>query len=469
MASSHVFENLKSESDVMDVVRAVQAMNAANNTIAKMEFEARKAMVLGTLVRFQEALRAAHLRGHEALADEHSFLSQFVQGSGAPAKRVLEETVPTAIRLMDKIHRHVSQDLEQNGAFFPASGPAAIFLGWSDPLISFVRKVPLLFATGNGVCVKPSRSSARALWAVSELWLKALEDSGTPAGVFSVLLGSGAGQETIGELLLKHPSFKNIHWIGRSESALLARPIALEAGKRFYFFGSGRNPAILFAPAQGADLSSDQVLESTLMDIVGLAKDPHGWGPYRPSRLFIQESVYKKSLEILQAELEVSRLGDPRDMETDLGPIPKSSVERFQSQLKLALSETGKLVTGGDVRGDGLVRPTLVRDLTNCSTLQGEELEGVFLTAASFKYQHEAVKYANTSPLGLAGFVFHPDLEKAKALASRLEVSRLIVTGKPDRAELMALAASAVKNSASAPDGLLETYEQGRFRPSILA
>ena len=291
---------------------------------------------------------------------------------------------------------------------------------------------------------------------------------GAPSGTLGVLLGHGVGQETIGELLLKHPSFKNIHWIGRSESALTARPVALEARKRFFYFGSGRNPAILFAPTASADGVPEQSLERNLKAIVHLAKDPHGWGPYRPSRLFIQESIYKKSLEILEAELQAVKPGEPRNTDTDLGVIPKTSIERFQAQLKLALSETGKLVTGGDVLGDGLVRPTLVRDLTNCSTLQGEELEGVFLTAASFKYQHEAVKYANTSPLGLAGFVLHSDLDKARGLASRLEISRLIVTADPDRAELVAMEAPGVKNSAGGLDGLAATYEQGRFRPQIL-
>lgn len=468
MASSDVFENMKLESDVMDVVRVVQAMNLASGTITKTEFELRKKIVLDSLSRFREALQDVHLTGHQALSDSHSFLSQFVEGSGAPVRRFLEETLPSAIRLMEVIQHHVTEDLERSQAFYPSSGPAAIFLGWSDPLLAFVRKVPLLFATGNAVCVKPSRSSARAVWAISQIWQKALADSGAPAGMFSVLLGRGAGSDTVGEILLKHPSFKNIHWIGRSETAILARPIALEAGKRFFFSGSGRNPAIVFAPAQGGDLASDQQLQATLQAIVRLAKDPHGWGPYRPSRLFIQESIYKKALEILQAELEMAKLGSPQDMNTEIGPIPEVSAERFQNQLKLALSETGKLVTGGGVVDRGLVQPTLVRDLTNCSTLQGEELEGVFLTAASFKYQHEAVKYANTSPLGLAGFVFHPDVEKSRSLALRLEVARLIVTNRPDRAELLAMSAPAVKNSASAADGVHETFEQGRIRPSVL-
>lgn len=462
MASSHVFENLKLESDVMDVVRVVQAMNAANASLSKTEFAVRRTMVLESLTRFKDALCSVQRLGNAALAVEDSFLFQFVRGSGAPAKQVLTEMIPAAIALMDKICKHVTDDLDQTGAFFPASGPVALFLGWSDPLLSFVRKVPLLFAVGNGVCVKPSRSSARAVWAVAELWRTALEESGAPAGLFSVLLGKGAGQDTVGEILLKHPSFKNIHWIGRSESALVARSTALEAGKRFYFYGSGRNPAIVFASSYGGEL------ENLLKAIVSLAKDAHGLGPYRPSRLFIQESVYKESLETLQAELQRLKAGDPFDWVTDVGPIPMASAERFQSQLKLALSETGKLVTGGEVLGDGLVKPTLVRDLTNCSTLQGEELEGVFLTAASFKYQHEAVKYANTSPLGLAGFVFHPDLERARALASRLEVSRLIVSSQPARADLMAVGAPPVKNSASVADGLSATYELGRIRPAVL-
>lgn len=475
MTSSHVLENLiagtliqdssRGESDLSDVIRVVQQLNAANAVLGKMDFQTRGSMTLTAISQFRHLLNIELQKGLEALDDADSFLSQYVRSSGAPASRLLSESFPSALQLLDKIENIVKSDLEDHGVFFPSTGPVALFLGWADPLVSFIRKVPLLFAAGNGICIKASTSSAGAIMAVAKVWNSALEKSGVPVGMFSVLSGRGAGEETVGDLLLKHPSFKSIYWIGRSDSALAARTVALEAGKRFYFFGSGRNPAILFAPLAGTE--GETALEKTLDGIVNLALDPHGWGPYRPSRLFIQEVVYKKSLEYLEARLRAVKVGDPRQSVTELGWLPPRAIERFQAQLKLALSETGKLVTGGERIDHRLVQPTLVRDLTNCSTLQGEELEGVFLTAASFKYQHEAVKFANTSPLGLLGFVIHPDLEKAKGLASKLEVSRLLLTMGFDRAELLAREARPVKNSASHNDGLAVTFEQGRYRPTV--
>lgn len=475
MTSSHVFENLiagtltrdssKTESDLFDVIRVVQQMNAANAVLGKMDFETRRSMTLTAISQFRHLLNIEFQKGLDALSDSDSFLSRYVNSSGAPASRLLVESFPAALQLLDKIEKMISSDLEDHGVFFPSTGPVALFLGWSDPLVSFIRKVPLLFATGNGICIKASTSSAGAIMAVSKVWNSALEVAGAPPGMFSVLSGRGVGEETVGDLLLKHPSFKNVYWIGRSDSALAARAVALEAGKRFYFFGSGRNPAILFAPPAGAE--GEAALEKTLDGVVNLAQDPHGWGPYRPSRLFIQEAIYKKSLEYLEAKLRAVKVGDPRQSQTELGWLPSRAVERFQAQLKLALSETGRLVTGGERIDERLVQPTLVRDLTNCSTLQGEELEGVFLTAASFKYQHEAVKYANTSPLGLLGFVIHHDFEKGKGLASKLEVSRLLLTMNFDRAELLAREARPVKNSASHSDGLAVTFEQGRYRPTV--
>jgi acyl-CoA reductase-like NAD-dependent aldehyde dehydrogenase len=167
----------------------------------------------------------------------------------------------------------------------------------------------------------------------------------------------------------------------------------------------------------------------------------------------VHESIYKDILVGFEARFRNFKIGDPLDIETDIGPLPKRETKSFTGQLQLALSETGRLVTGGQLEG-GIPQPTLVRDLTNCSTLQGEELAGPWATVASFKYSHEAIKYANTSPLGLAGYVLHPDLEKANGIAEKLEVSRVFFSSQPSWPQAFTSDAPAVKHSANEPDGV---------------
>jgi acyl-CoA reductase-like NAD-dependent aldehyde dehydrogenase len=192
-----------------------------------------------------------------------------------------------------------------------------------------------------------------------------------------------------------------------------------------------------------------------------LVLDAHGLGPFRPSRFFIQESVYKQVLEIITDQWD--RIQKAEGLAVAL---PLKECLRFDHQLKLALSETGKLVTGGS-RAERVIKPTLIRDLTNCSTLQGEELSGPVITAASFKYLHEALKYANTSPLGLSAYLLHSESEKISAISSKIEASRVITRPELSRSTYLLKSVHPVKQSQSEDDGVGAIFGSSQWRSRV--
>lgn len=441
MSSSQVFQN----SDVMDLVQSVQAMNQAHASFLKIDLAEREKMISSVLDAFKLEL-ATHA---DAIADT------FNESIGVPKNRVRQEMLPTAAELLNQVEGTFRERSEKGTAFYPSAGHCAVFLGWTDPLVSFVRRVPVLFAAGNAVCLKPSRTSAAAYDLMGKLWFNSLEATGLPKGLFQILHGAGEGEDQIGELILRHPAMKSIYWIGRTESAQKARVAALQNGKRFFFSGSGRNPAVIFPnPDAGA-------FEAKVRKLADLVLDAHGLGPFRPSRFFIQESVYKTVLEIITDQWgRVQKEGDL------VGTLPLKECLRFDHQLKLALSETGKLVTGGS-RAELVIQPTLIRDLTNCSTLQGEELSGPVMTAASFKYLHEALKYANTSPLGLSAYLLHSEAEKISAISSKVEASRVITDPGIPRSAYLFRSVHPVKQSQSEDDGVDAIFGSSQWRARV--
>lgn len=423
----------------MDVVQAVQAMNRAQTAWMKSSRDERDLHIRNFLTAFAAGIEGARLTLAQTLAVD----------IGMPVRRANSRSVTAAVStVMESIQVFENSRVAGRNRY-QATGNAALFMGWTDPLLSFCRRVPVVIAAGNGICVKPSSRAPRTIAVLAALAAEAMKGAGVPLGLLAVLNGDANG---VGEALLTHPGFKTIFWIGRSDSAEAARTIALAHGKRFHFAGSGRNPALLFN-GFAADIQ-----ESYVLDLAHAVTDPHGFGPYRPSRLFVHESIYQHVITRLDKTLQAFKLGDPLDESTDIGPLPKSETANFERQLQLALSETGRLVTGGKVE-NGVPQPTLVRDLTNCSTLQSEELAGPWATIASFKYAHEALKYANTSPLGLASFVLHPDPEKAHGVAEKIEASRVFFSALPPWPRSFTSDARAVKHSANATDGLEEVFK----------
>lgn len=426
----------------MDLVQAIQAMNQAHGSWVKVEQAEREKCISAALQEFQKQL----------LTNSDGLAHCLHETIGVSKLQVMEEMIPTAIALIAELSENLRALIDKGEAFYPSAGHCAVFLGWTDPLVSFVRRVPVLFCAGNAVCLKPSRTSAAVYDFLGKIWQNSLEVSGLPKGLFQILHGAGEGEDQIGSLILRHPAMKTIYWIGRTEAALKARMIALQCEKRFFFSGSGRNPALIFPHP------SSEVLENIIRKMADLVLDPHGLGPFRPSRFFIHESIYKPSLEIIMDQWSrTEKLGGA------IGHLPLSECQRFDSQVKQALSETGKLVTGG-FREDCRIQPTLIRDLTNCSTLQGEELSGPTLTAASFKYLHEALKYANTSPLGLSAYVLHPEIEKTAAIGLKIEASRIITRCDLPRSAYLFKAVEPVKQSQAGDDGVSAIFRSSQWR-----
>ena len=93
------------------------------------------------------------------------------------------------------------------------------------------------------------------------------------------------------------------------------------------------------------------------------------------------------------------------------------------------------------------MRPTVFADVTNDMTIAREEIFGPVLSIIGFKDDADAVKIANDTPYGLAGYVSgSPD--RAKKVARQIRAGNVNVNGAP--------------NERTAPFGGFKTSGNGR-------
>ncbi len=430
------------ESDLMDLVTAVQASNKAWTSWQKTTPYERAALLRGLAQKMKE--RATDLA--EAQARE----------SGEPIK-FTREAISRAIAQVE-FHAEASLQATEPGLFaadFSAStsrqplGVVALLLPWTDPIGALVSRLAPALASGNVIIAKPSSLTPRTLSVFSEI----VSSSGLPPGAFNCLHGSGAN---IGQALIQHPGISTISLIGSTETGRIVQREASDLLKKTHLALSGRNSVLVF---QDFDFAKQmpRLIKSCL-----LAVQP---SCLRGSRLFVQESIYDKFLEVLTTEVGKLKIGDPLDEQTDIGPLVSAKKkERYAAAVAKALGEKGKALFGGSGQPENLetrltlgnfVRPTAVFDLTNCSTLQQEEVEGPFLTISSFKYQHDALKHANTSPLGLAAYIYESQGAKAMRVAQKTEASRIFVNSAGAIFDPR-LSFGAMKQSGAGRSGALE-------------
>jgi aminomuconate-semialdehyde/2-hydroxymuconate-6-semialdehyde dehydrogenase len=403
------------DSDLLDVVRAIQAANKAWGTWQKSEVSQRVELLLA----IAEALtsQAERLAGLQSLEE------------GSPYHDALKNSLPRASGIFRHHARLLETSLEKSliGARETFSshrlpyGVTAILTPWCDPFVNLASRAAASLAAGNVVIAKPSELAPQSAQAFAEV----LHSAGLPSGVFNLVQGRG---DKAGRALVGHPGLSLISFMGKTTTGRDVLAQSAEFLKRTHLALGARNPVLVFA---GTDL------KKSMPAIVAATMPFHGQTCLRGSRVFVQETIYDQFLESYQAEVAKLKTGDPMHEQTSLGPLVSPDLKaRFEAAVSQSETEKGKLLFGGRGVPDGLegafkegffVRPTAVFDLTLCSTLQQEEVVGPLVTIASFKYQHDAIKQANNNPFGQAAYVFEPQAARAMRVAQKIEAGRVFI------------------------------------------
>lgn len=126
---------------------------------------------------------------------------------------------------------------------------------------------------------------------------------------------------------------------------------------------------------------------------------------------------------------------DPQRPETLCGPVISARQrDRVLGYIQKSIDEGANLLVGGTSVPDGLdegfyVRPTLFVDVDNSMTIAQEEIFGPVLVVIPFDGEQEAIRIANDSPYGLAGYAMSGSLERSLAVARRLRAGVIGVNG----------------------------------------
>jgi benzaldehyde dehydrogenase (NAD) len=240
----------------------------------------------------------------------------------------------------------------------------------------------------------------------------ALEDAGIPQGAIGLVTNDREEAAEVVEELIAHPAVRRISFTG---STRVGRIIAGMAGrhlKRVLLELGGNAPLIVLADADleravaaanfGSFMHQGQICMST-------------------ERIVIDRSVAEDFAERLAERASSLRVGDPREPDTQIGPlVNEAAAMRVAEHVDDAISKGAKLVTGGQAHGP-FFPPTVLMDVTPEMRVYSEESFGPVVAIVSVDDVDEAVRIANDTEYGLAAAVFSADVGAAVEIARRLE------------------------------------------------
>ena len=144
---------------------------------------------------------------------------------------------------------------------------------------------------------------------------------------------------------------------------------------------------------------------------------------------------YDEGVEMLKGIYESVIPGDPQRDDTLCGPVISAKQrDRVVGYIRQGVDEGATLLVGGPDAPAGLdtgyyVSPSLFVDVDNSMTIAREEIFGPVLVVIPYEDEDEAVRIANDSPYGLAGYVLSDSLERSAAVARRLRVGTIGLNG----------------------------------------
>ncbi|MGR9396470.1 aldehyde dehydrogenase (plasmid) [Rhizobium leguminosarum] len=370
---------------------------------------------------------------------------------------MIEETGATApwagfnVMLAANILREAGAMTTQiTGEIIPSDKPGTLAMGvrqaagvclaiapWNAPVILATRAIAMPIACGNTVVLKASEQCP----GTHRLIATVLTEAGLPAGVINVLTNAPEDAPEIVTALIAHPAVKRVNFTGSTKVGKIIaetcgkhlKPALLELG--------GKAPLVILDDADidgavnaaifGAFMHQGQICMST-------------------ERIIVDETIADQFVAKLAARASQLPAGDPRGHVVLGSLISLDAAKKMEELIADATAKGAKLVAGGK-RSGTVVEATLLDHVTPEMRVYAEESFGPVKPIIRVAGEEEAIRIANDTEYGLSSAVFSRNVQRAMAVAARIESGICHINGPT------------VHDEAQMPFGGVKGSGYGRF------
>jgi len=298
---------------------------------------------------------------------------------------------------------------KQSTVTFEPMGVVGVVSDWTYPFATPVTTTLFALMTGNTVVIKPSEKASMTGKKIGELFSKA----GFPENVVSVVTGD---QET--SAYLANSKLAKLIFIGSTAGG---KQIAKESAQQVTALTlqlSGKDAAVVL---------SDASIDFTAKGLVSGAFTAAGQSRAAIERVYIVKG--KKTDQLLEKvvlQTKSLRVGNPKDPDTDVGPlIDEQQYNRVVGQLEQAVAHGARILCGGN-RVQNLpgyfFEPTVLIDVDHSMQVMVEETMGPLLPIMIVDSEDKAVALANDCEYGLSASVWCKDIVRGQNVARDLNV-----------------------------------------------
>jgi acyl-CoA reductase-like NAD-dependent aldehyde dehydrogenase len=288
--------------------------------------------------------------------------------------------------------------------------PKGVCLGiapWNAPVILGTRAVAVPLACGNTVVLKSSELCPATHRLIGQCFV----DAGLPPGVINVISNAAEDAATVVAALIAAPQVRHVNFTGSTKVGRVIGRLAGENLKPVLLELGGKAPFVVLDDADidgavnaaifGCFMNQGQICMST-------------------ERIIVDDSIADEFAAKFAARAAALPAGNPRGNVVLGGLCMPGAGEKMDELIADAVAKGAKVLSGG-TRDGAIVTATVIDHVTPEMRLYSEESFGPVKPIIRVSGEDEAIRVANDSEYGLSLAIFSRDIQRALAVAARIE------------------------------------------------
>ncbi len=284
---------------------------------------------------------------------------------------------------------------------------------WNFPLWQVVRFAAPALVAGNVGLLKHAENVPQCALILEGVFRRA----GFASGVFQTLLIETPQIQAV----LEDPRIAAATLTG-SERAGMA--VGAQAGgklKKTVLELGGSDPFVVM-PSADLDAAVKTAVQARTLN--------NGQSCIAAKRFILHDAVADEFTEKFVQALEALHVGDPRDPQTDIGPLATPKIlDSLAAQVEQSIAAGATLLTGGKRldRPGNFYLPTALADIPRDAPAYSEELFGPVALLFRVGSLDDAIRQANDTPYGLGSSVWTADPAEQERCINEIEAGMTFV------------------------------------------